>query len=261
MTNTFLSPQQKNLIGIYGGVGPLAHIEFEKLLLSENYKRGARKDQDHPSWTLVSGSGTPDRTTSLLSHTNESLPAMIACAKTIEASGAACMFVICNTAHGYYKEVQNEIAIPWIHLMRITAQKIKNDYPNIQNIGILGTDATVTLRLYHDALAEKDLTPIAPEVGTIEQKLVMDAIYHPEFGVKSTGSTVSDNARNNLISVANWCKEQGAHAIIPACTEISIALTSDVYTDIPLIDPLIIAANCALDIAYGIQSPEDFVIQ
>jgi aspartate racemase len=262
MTNSnFLSPNQKNLIGIFGGVGPLAHIEFEKLLLSENYKRGARKDQDHPSWIVVSGSGTPDRTTSLLNKTHEALAPMISVAKTIEASGASCMFVICNTAHGYYEEVQKELSIPWIHLMDITAHAIQKNYPEIKKIGILGTDATVNLKLYHNALEEKNLHPIAPEVGSVEQKQVMDAIYDSEFGIKSTGSHVSEKAKNNLIASAEWCEAQGAQAIIPACTEVSVALSPENYTKLPLIDPLIIAANCALDIAYGIHQPEDFMIQ
>lgn len=260
MNTPFLAPQQKNLIGIYGGVGPLAHIEFEKLLLSENYARGARRDQDHPSWVLVSGSGTPDRTSSLLGHTDEALPPMISCAKTIEQSGATCMFVICNTAHGYYSQVQKELSIPWIHLMQLTAKAITTQNPMVKKVGILGTDATVQLRLYHDALESASLTPIAPAVGSQTQQMVMDAIYHPEFGVKSTGAAVSTTAVENLVHGAEWCREQGAEVVIAACTEISVALTPAVYTKIPIIDPLIIAANTALDIAFGLQNPDDFVV-
>ena len=49
-------PRWKHTIGIIGGLGPYAHIEFETLLLSaaETALGGAALDQDYPSWVLSS---------------------------------------------------------------------------------------------------------------------------------------------------------------------------------------------------------------
>lgn len=256
----FLSHNQKNLVGIYGGVGPLAHIEFEKMLLEQNYMRGARSDQDHPVWLVANATSTPDRTKTLLSKTFESKKTMIHYAKLLEQMGAQALMVICNTAHGYHKIVQRELSIPWIHLMNITANYVKKTYPDIQTVGILGTDATIQLHLYHDALTQYSLTPVAPQIDSSVQQGVMDAIYHKEFGIKATGAHVEPIAVKNLVIGAKWCMENGAEAVIAGCTEISVGLTEKIFPFIPIIDPLTVAANIFLDISYGHRKPEEFVI-
>ncbi len=261
MTQPFLSKNQSSLLGIYGGVGPLSHVQFEKELLSESFRRGARKDQDHPVWILTNASATPDRTGSLLRKETPSLPHMIHFAKLLENAGANCIFVICNTAHGYHKTVQKELSIPWIHLMHIVSEYITKEMPEIKSVGILGTDATIQLRLYHDALENFSLIPVAPPVDSPTQKDVMDAIYHKDFGVKATGDRVDKIAEANLISAATWCEENGADAIIAACTEVSVALTPDILPELPIIDPLKIAASVALDIAFGVRNPKEFMIR
>lgn len=46
-------PQQA-MPGIIGGLGPLAHIEFEGRLIALNAERGATSDSDHPVSTHIS---------------------------------------------------------------------------------------------------------------------------------------------------------------------------------------------------------------
>jgi aspartate racemase len=257
---TYLSKNQKHLLGILGGVGPLSHVEFEKELLAESFKRGARSDQDHPVWMLVNASATPDRTKSLLTGEGDAEGFLIHYAKLLESTGASCIFVICNTAHGFHTNVQKHLSIPWIHIMQIVAESIKQQYPHMQKVGIIGTDATVKLRLYHDALERNNMSPIAPNVGSVEQQMIMNAIYHKEYGVKATGSNVSPKAINDLTHAALWCKENGAEAVIAACTEVSVALTHDTFTQLPIIDPLKVAATIALDIAAGKRHPREFML-
>lgn len=259
--NTFLSPKQKNLLGIFGGVGPLSHVQFEKELLAESFRRGARCDQDHPAWVLVSATPTPDRTESLMSGEHTSLPTIEHYAKILENAGADAMFVICNTAHGYHTDLQKKLSIPWVHLMEIVALSIKNDYPDIKKVGILGTNATVQLRLYHDALEKHSLAPIAPKVGSVTQDMIMKAVYDESYGVKATGDTVSERARVDLIASAEWCRANGAEAVIAACTEVSVALTLETYSKLPIIDPLKVAAKVALDVAEGKSSPYEFMVK
>ena len=58
----------KRVIGILGGLGPHAHVEFERLLLARTeagLDRPAR-DQDYPPWLLSSVPPTPDRPRAIL---------------------------------------------------------------------------------------------------------------------------------------------------------------------------------------------------
>lgn len=261
-----LSPRQKHVIGIYGGVGPLSHTLFEQILLEQNFLRGARSDQDHPVWILVSGSSTPDRTQGLMHGGESALNHMVGFTRHLVRSGADAIFVVCNTSHAYHREVQEELntlekKVPFVHMMRVAAEWFKKTHPDIKQVGLLGTDGTLKMRLYHDALESFGLIPVAPEVGSETQNMIMDAIYNKEHGIKATGSIVSEKARTALIKGARWCKENGVQAVIAACTEVSVGLTNKDYSELPIIDPLVVLANVALDIAWGIREPHEFFVQ
>jgi aspartate racemase len=250
---------QMYLPGIYGGVGPLAHIRFEQIFLDRNTRRGARRDQHHPDYILVSAAATPDRTARIIKGETDPPHHMLESARRLEQAGADFMMVICNSAHAFYRAVQEQLSIPWIHLIDITSRQIAQDTPNLKRVGILGTNGSLHAKLHHKSLTRYNITPIAPILDSKEQALVMEAIYHEVYGIKCTGNIVSDEAEARLIQAAEWCRKQGAQAIIPACTEISVALTLATYSSIPIIDPMVIAADVMLELAYGETPLEEYV--
>lgn len=256
-----LSPGQRQLPGILGGLGPLAHVQFEQEVLARNYLRGARADRQHPVWLVASAASTPERTAALLEGGPSALPHLLTYAQLLERAGAQALFVICNTAHAYHADVQRTLRIPWVHLMRIVSARIRASHPAGTGVGVLGTNATLSTRLYHTALGASGLVPVAPEIGSDTQQRVLSAIFDPSIGIKATGARVSDEARAHLIAAAQWCLSHGATVIVPACTEVSVGLTADVFDAAPLVDPLTVAADTLLDIAYGVREPAEFLIR
>jgi aspartate racemase len=260
-TPPFLARGQRHLLGIYGGVGPLSHTLFEQHLLASGHRRGARTDQEHPVWVLASASSTPNRMDSI-AGTGENAEAHIRhFAQLIERAGADVLFVICNTAHAYHDAVQRSLDIPWVHLMDVTAGHIRRALPAVSRVGILGTDGTLSTGLYHRALEKQALDPVAPDVGSEIQLLIMEAIFDGSWGIKATGTTVSSRARANLERAADWCVDRGAQAVIAACTEVSVALTAETFPRVPVIDPLLVAADLAIDLAFGRRDPADFLVR
>ena len=253
----FLSPGQRFLPGILGGVGPLSHTLFEQHLLEAGFARGARSDQEHPVWLLVSASSTPNRMASLSGEGENAEPYLAHFARVLERAGADALFVVCNTAHAYHEPVQRQIGIPWVHLMRITVSHIRQTLGRVRRVGVLGTDGTLATRLYHIALEREGLIPVAPAVGSVPQQAVMRAIFDPEWGIKATGTAVSSRAVEALKQSADWCLSQGAEAVIAACTEVSVGLPESAYPAAPVIDPLRVAAGVAVDLAAGRIEPED----
>ena len=253
-----LSPGQQFVPGILGGLGPLAHIQFEQVLLARNYLRGARNDQQHPVWLVVSGAATPDRTKALLDAGDSPLPYLLRYCRVLEGAGADAIFVVCNTAHAYHADVQPSLRIPWVHMMDTVASAIAGSSGRGTAVGILGTNGTLATRLYHRALEAHGLVPVAPAIGSSTQESIVAAIYDPEFGVKASGSAVTTKAREAFVAAARWCIAEGASVVVPACTEVSVGLTPDVFTDAPLVDPLVVMAEAALDLAYGKRTPADF---
>lgn len=254
----FLAPGQRCLPGIYGGVGPLSHTLFEQQVLDARRRRGARADQDHPVWLLVNASSTPNRMHSLSGEGEPAEPYLRHFTQLLEAAGADVLFVVCNTAHAYHSSVQADLRIPWVHLMDITVEATLRLVPGVERVGVLGTDGTLATGLYERALAQRGLRQIAPALGSTEQRAVMAAIFDENWGIKATGSNVSARARDELARLAGWLVDQGAQVVIPACTEVSVGLTADTFRAVPLVDPLDVAADVLLDVAYGIREPEDF---
>lgn len=45
--------KQVSIPGVLGGLGPLAHIQFEQQPIERSRQRGATCDQDHPVWFVA----------------------------------------------------------------------------------------------------------------------------------------------------------------------------------------------------------------
>ena len=259
-TTTSMANGQAVLPGIIGGLGPLAHIQFEQTLLAESYLRGARCDQDHPMWILINATQIPDRTLSLKGQAPNCTPWLVSYGQILQRAGANFLVVTCNTAHAFYDTVQPLLDIPWIPLMGSTIQRIIEQYPSVEKIGLLVTDGTLQTQLYHRSLAQAELIPICPAVASPMQKRVMQSIYHPKWGIKTTGAEVSPKALQDLTHAIAWLKAQGAEVVIAGCTELSVALAQIPSLPLPWIDPLQAIAEITLDLAYGHRSAHSLIV-
>ena len=255
-----LSPGQQYVPGILGGLGPLSHVQFEREILARGHQRGARGDRDHPVWLLASAASTPGRTAALLSGAENPLPHLTAFARLLERSGADALFVVCNTAHAWHAEVQRALGIPWVHLMELVAAAVRAAHPAGAKVGLLATDGTLSAGLYQRALAARGLEPIAPASGSSIQARVSAAIGDPATGIKASGDRVTPQAREHLLAAARWCVDQGAGVVVAGCTEVSVGLTAELFADVPLVDPLAVAADALLDLAYGRRDPASLAL-
>jgi aspartate racemase len=239
--------------GIVGGLGPLAHIQFEQILLESSRSRGNKRDQDHPEWVLVSATQVPDRTQSIQGKVPDCSTFLVKYGRRLEKAGADFLIVTCNTAHAFYDVVQAQLSLPWIPLMECTTRTIVKQFPNIRKVGILATDGTLQTQLYQQSLRRAGLSPISPEIFSAEQVRIMKAIYHPQWGIKTGGVQVSKQAIDELAIAIAWLKEQGAEVVIAGCTEISVGLTQIPFLPLPWVDPLKAIAETTLDLAYGVH--------
>ncbi|MGF1461160.1 MAG: aspartate/glutamate racemase family protein [Leptolyngbyaceae cyanobacterium] len=243
--------RQLAMPGIIGGLGPLAHIQFEQVLLERSCQRGANSDQDHPDWILMNAAQTPDRTKSIKGAAPDCTPWLVKYGQRLQRAGADFLVVTCNTAHAFYPAVQAQLDIPWIPLMQCTTQAIREQFSPVRKVGILATDGTLHTELYHRSLRRAGLLPLEPAIDSPMQKRVMQSIYHPDWGIKTTGAQVSDQALAALLHAVTWLKAQGAELVIAGCTELSVGLAQIGNLSLPWVDPLTAIADITLDLAYG----------
>ncbi|MDJ0713237.1 MAG: amino acid racemase [Prochloraceae cyanobacterium] len=245
--------------GILGGLGPLAHIEFELRLLKESAKRGSCCDQEYPVWILVSATDIPDRTKSLSGEAPDCVPHLVRYGKLLQKAGADFLIVTCNTAHVFYDRVQPQLDIPWVHLIESTIDTIVKQYPTVTQVGVLATSGTLSNSLYNSYLLQTGLIPVFPPLDSEIQNEVMQAIYSPEWGIKTTGSRVSEQVFQVLERAVFYLADRGAELVVAGCTELSIALSRMKNLPLKVVDPLSVAAKVSIDLAFDgtqLNSPQ-----
>lgn len=250
-SSVLLSSNQCALPGILGGLGPLAHIEFEQRLLDKSVAQGASKDQEHPVWLLINAAATPDRTQSLQGLTPNCTTWLREYSQLLQRMGADFLIVTCNTAHAFHGQIQPDLAIPWLHMMKSVARFIKREKPSVQKVGVMATTGTLQAQLYATSLTQLGLLPISPALDSDIQHEIMQSIYDPVWGIKASGATVSPMALATLGNAMDWFKHQGAEVVIAGCTELSVGLARLDQVVLNWVDPLDVMAELAIGLAFG----------
>jgi len=200
------------LLGVLGGMGPLATVDFLGKLVAET---PGRRDADHVPVVVYSVPQIPSRPQAILAGGPSPLPAMLAGMRTLREAGAQIIAMPCNTAHYWYDELTREGGVPIIHIADATAAEIAAlGAPGI--VGILGTDATVAVRLFEKRLEPCGLRCIAPSARELEE-LVLPAIECVKRHDLETGHRLALRACESL-------RRAGAEAIVLGCTELPVAV-------------------------------------
>ncbi len=224
----------KKIVGIIGGMGPLATVDLMgKIIL----KTPAQKDQDHLHLITDSYAQIPDRTTAILKGGEDPTPYIVESAKRLEEAGADMLAIACNTAHYYYDAAQKAVDIPILHMPHETAKVLKAK--NYKKVALLATTGTVETMLYQHSCACYSMTVITPNERL--QQDVMNGIYAIKRNNLELGSTL-------LRAVAQELMKEGAEAIIAGCTEVPLVLMSS--AEMIIIDPTEILAKIIINKAF-----------
>ncbi len=84
------------LLGVLGGMGPLATVDFLGKLIAET---PATRDAEHIPVVVYSVPQIPDRPRAILENGESPLPAMLKGIRTLQQAGATGIAIPCNTAH------------------------------------------------------------------------------------------------------------------------------------------------------------------
>ena len=229
------SHRLRHVVGILGGMGPVATADFYLKLVQAT---PARREQEHLRTLIWADPTIPDRTEALLLHGADPTPALIAGARLLEASGAGMLAVPCNTAHAFLGAVQAEVGIPIVHMVEETVNHIQALVPAVRQVGLLSTTGTQKARLYQTWLEKKGIDVLSPSDDVQEQQ-VMAAIR----GIKAGANAQS--VKVQLITAAESLISAGAQVVIGGCTEIPLGLAPD-DIGLPLVDPAQVLADAVV---------------
>jgi aspartate racemase len=242
-----LEERHNSLIGIIGGVGPYAGLDFVRYIFNNTQ---ALKDQEHLNTLLVSCPAIiPDRTRYLLDEEPVN-PAggLFESAKILYAGGARHAVVVCNTAHsdrifkpfcGMVKEAMPDMVI--VNMLNSCADYVKKKYPEIKTLGLLATKGTYKSRVYGEYLKTAEgFSLLEPEMPGKER--ISEAIYSLDFGIKAHANPVQAKACNILLYEGFRLLDRGAQGLILGCTELPLAVDPADFSA-PVFNPGLLAAR------------------
>ncbi|MFC2078576.1 aspartate/glutamate racemase family protein [Candidatus Bipolaricaulota bacterium] len=193
-------------IGVLGGMGPAATIEFFRRLVAAT---PAAIDQAHLRILIDNNPRVPDRTEAIFGRGLDPGPVLADMARGLEALGADLLTMPCNTGHAFQSAICDAVSIPFVDMIEETARVI-----TVGAVGLLATTGTVRTELYREACERKDIDLVTPSAD--DQRLVMDIIHRVKAG--GSGSSVREHAA----AVVGRLADRGAEAVIAGCTEISL---------------------------------------
>ncbi|MBU1012795.1 MAG: amino acid racemase [Bacteroidetes bacterium] len=242
---------KKGMIGIVGGMGPIAGIDLSRKIVNQTI---AGRDQDHISQILYSASERiGDRTEYIQGKIQENPAYAIAdIILSLESMGATVVGLPCNSAHATnifgvivekLKERQSEIIL--LHMIEEVGKFLKTQFPTIKKVGILGTAGTYQTHQY------KQIEKFGFEVLNVSETMVEEvhqSIYHPVYGIKSVTDKISEESLVILYFACNFLIEKGAEVIVLGCTEFPLAFPEKNFKNIPLIDTTLVLARALIKV-------------
>lgn len=219
-------------IGIVGGMGPLATCDLFRKIIDVTE---AGRDQDHVRVAIDSNTEIADRTAAILHGGADPVPEMVKSARRLRDMGADVLIMPCNTAHYFYPQVSASVDVPFLHMIRETADAVKK--MGIRKVGLLATDGTIQSGVYKKVFEPAGISMLTPDPEG--QKEVMGLIYD---GVKA-GNYRFDTA--GFLAAVDRLEKQGAEAMILGCTELPCAM--DLFRfSFKAVDPTLILASRAV---------------
>ena len=204
-----MDSNNKKLLGILGGLGPLSSAYFYELVTKHTL---AKCDQDHIDIILSSYASTPDRTDYILGKSERSpVPSMVASAKLLEKSGVDAIVIPCNTAHYFIEEVRKSVNVPVPSIIEETVLHLKTF--DMRKPLILATEGTIQTETYQSCLTKHGIDFSIPSEN--DQRIISSSIYD---GVKTGDLSVA----SDVASVANSYAKFGCDCAILGCTELSV---------------------------------------
>lgn len=225
MAGTIESEDRRAVIGILGGMGPLATADLYQKIIEIT---PAASDQEHIPVVIYADPRVPDRTEALLRDGEDPTPWLVHGARTLTGMGADFIVIPCNTAHAFLDGIQPALDKPILSMIDAAADEIRKDYPDAKTVGLLATSGTISSEMYQRALQSRGIDVIVPD-DDIQRRCVMAGIRDVKAGRAGKAATAL------LTDAAEHLTGNGADVLLAACTEIPVIFQQR-HTETPLVD-------------------------
>lgn len=221
----------KLILGVLGGMGPAATLEF---LTRVQAYTPAKKDQDHIRVIADINPEAPDRN---VPGTQAGM-VLAEMAGALQGAGAQVLAMPCNTAHAHASLIQRASGLPLIDMIDLGAEAARRS--GAMRAGVLGTKGA--LKLYREYLAARAMGLVA--LPQDSQDAFMETIYRIKAGDRG------EEVRLEMQGYAAELKGLGADILIAGCTEAPLVMSKG-DTRLEMIDPGDLLARRAVGVCMG----------
>ena len=139
-------------------------------------------------------------------------------AKRLEGAGAEALIIGANSMHKLYVDVAEAVEIPILHIADYIGAALKAS--GHKTAALFGTRNVMTESFYRKRLVAQGIDLLPPDMGNVE---ALDTIIYDELMV---GKVTRDAQRSLKTMITNKAQE-GADAIVLACTELDLVVDVD----------------------------------
>ena len=201
------------MIGVLGGMGPLATVDFFNKVLAATPAKG---DADHVPLLIQSDPRIAPRPAAILSGGRSPLPELLAGRDRLIAAGAVALAMPCNTAHFWYADLLKGCSVPFLSIVDASVSELALLADAGAPIGIIATRATLAAQIFDAPLAHAGYTVLLPDDAMMDT-LVLPGIELVKAGDALGGGQLIEQAVQALLT-------RGVRTVILACTETPLAL-------------------------------------
>jgi aspartate racemase len=218
---------REGVVGIIGGMGPEATVDFMRRLVAAT---PAQDDRDHLHMLVDNNPKIPSRIAALIEGRGED-PAPVLCqmAQGLESQGADFLVMPCNTAHYYLPAIARSVRIPVLDMVALSIDRLRKAPREPRCIGMLASPAVRRVGLYRERMEQAGLQALFAEPD--HEAELLDIIKAVKAG------QWRDAHRQGYVKIAEHLADRGAKALLIACTELSVIGPPE-GTSLPVIDTL-----------------------
>ncbi len=158
-------------------------------------------------------------------------------ARRLERAGAGAILIGANSMHRVYDQVAAAVQVPVIHIAESVGRAMAAR--KIDSAALIGTRDVMTGSFYRQRLVSHGVDLTAPDMDTVA---MVDGIINKELLL----GRVTRDAERALKTIITRKEQDGADAIVLACTELELVVDVDANV-LPIFDSTRIHCEAAAD--------------
>jgi len=210
--------QTDKLVGIIGGMGPEATVDFMSRVLAAT---PAKTDQDHIRVVVENNPRIPSRQLAMRGEGVDPGKAIAEIAVRLQSLNADFIVMPCNLAHAWRRDIESAISIPFISIVEESVRSALERSGDDSAVGLMTTPGCFTAGLYQQALADAGRPVITQTPDELAE--TMSLVEQIKAGNKSP------RVAAGLQTLADKLLQRGAKVLIAACTEFPLVLDQSMF--------------------------------